>query len=761
MRSPVMGALETSTYRRLWRSSMRFRSRLAKSANVSGETDDLPPVADSNDGSCQEGGRVTLRQATTRMASTSQEVRAISRKGAFASAMKPVPPHRVVASLLFARVFDERPELLRSIQEAAPTIIIDISDRQMLDQLESTWQDILVSGRVRLLDASQAERSEAKPDLAIMIVKEPPKTQILEKHEQIALNALCLARPLIAMSPMAQGHLPDILIRAATTRIDFPKLDTATIVKVIRIVTGKVCREPIDAKIVERTTLADLVIAVRFDRTPAQCVAELRRLNAAKESMRAARDLTLADLHGLGEAHAWAEAAISDIKAWKDGRIPWSQVPSGIALSGPPGCGKTTFAAVFCREAGLHMVGATLAKWQSSGEAHLGHLLRAMRQDFEEARANTPSCVFIDEIDSFPARAGITHDWRDYVVEVVNALLAEIDGIKGRDGVIVIGASNEISRCEPALLRAGRLEKIVAIGLPSSAELELMFRVRLQADLVQEDLTAIVELTAGMVGADVERVVKDARRFARQAGERAMTLNDLRNAIVRPEDRPIEQRWRHCIHEAAHLLVDVILFGPYGVLATMSRIGQSGGRSVRTIDAARFFGTPDDYRRRLQVILAGRAGEELLLGSVSHGAGGEPGLGSDLEEATKLASAMVTRLGLAGAGYLTYFGRSQNARDDLAFSEIREAVGRELTDAAMAASVLVRAHRSALEAVAHLLLSRGRASGTDVTEVLRGRGSDRKAWRVDPLKAHGSADSEQSWSAKDLPAAPTMERSDG
>ncbi|MBC9879930.1 AAA family ATPase [Bradyrhizobium sp. INPA01-394B] len=668
-------------------------------------------------------------------------------------ARKPVPPHRIAASLLFARTFDERPQLLRGIRGGAPIIIIDIGDRIMLDEVALAWQRILFGDDDKLDGISIVDRNDSTPEIHFMIVKEPPKPQVRASNGDITLEELSMARPIIAISPAAKSHLPDVLIRAATERINFPTLDLATIAQIIRIVTGKTIRQPIDANIVERTTLADLVVAVRYDRTPAECVAELRRLSMAKENLKASRELALVDLHGIEEARTWAEAAISDIKAWRDGRIPWSQVPSGIALSGPPGCGKTTFAAVFCREAGLHMVAATLAKWQSSGEAHLGHLLRAMRQDFEEARANVPSCVFIDEIDSFPSRSGVTHSHRDYVVEVVNALLAEVDGIKGRDGVVVIGASNEITRCEPALLRAGRLEKIVTIGLPSAVELELMFRVRLKSDLAQEDLATIVELTTGMVGADVERIVKDARRFARQADDRAMTLSDLRNAIVRPEVRPTEQRWRHCVHEAAHLLVDVILFGPDGVLATMASIGRAGGRSVRTIDPGRFFGTPDDYRRRLQVILAGRAGEECLLGSVSHGAGGEPGLGSDLEEATQLASAMVTRLGLAGTGYLTYFGRSQNVRDELAFAEIREAIGRELSDAAMAAEILVRAHRRALEAVARLLLSSGRASGADVAEVLRGRGSDRTARRVDPLRAHGLAGSERSWSAKDSPTA--------
>jgi len=457
------------------------------------------------------------------------------------------------------------------------------------------------------------------------------------------------------------------------------------------------------------------VVAVRFDRTPSGCIADLRRLAAATETKKDARDLMLSDLHGLGEARAWAEAAISDIRAWKEGRIPWSEVSPGIALNGPPGSGKTTFASVFCREAGLHMVSATLAKWQSSGEAHLGHLLRAMRQDFEETRANAPSCVFIDEIDSFPDRDGITHAWRDYVVEVVNALLAEIDGIKGREGVVVIGASNAIGRCDPALLRLGRLEKIVTIGLPEAAELERMFRVRLKGELEHEDLSSIVELAMGMVGADVERAVKDARRAARQDGGRTLTLGDLRKALAEEDARPFEQRWRDCVHEAAHLVADVIHFGPDGVFATTARVGSRSGMSVRT-NTEQFAGTPDAYRRRLQVILAGRAGEELLLGDVSHGAGGASG--SDLEKATSLAAAMVGSLGLVGPHRLTYFGPGRDARELLVFEEVREAVAGELANAAAAVRILLAANRSAVEEAARRLLDLSRIDGAEVARLL-------------------------------------------
>ncbi|WP_271599411.1 AAA family ATPase [Bradyrhizobium sp. CCBAU 45384] len=619
--------------------------------------------------------------------------------------------------MLFARLFDQRPELLRAIYEAAPVVLIDIADRQMLDQVTVVWKGILFSEDARLMDTSELKHVCTKIDAASMIVKETPKPSLKERYEYEAIDALCAECPVVAMSPLAESHLPAILRQAATVRIVFPRLDAATIARVIRLLTGESVRDTISEKIASQTTLADLVIAVRFDRTPAQCIAELQRLSDAKQNLKAARDLALSDLHGLGEARVWAEATISDIKAWKEGHISWSAaLSSGVALNGPPGCGKTTFAAVFCREAGLHMVSASLAKWQGSGEGHLGHLLRAMRQDFEEARANIPACVFIDEIDSIADRARIDHAWRDYVVEVVNAVLAEIDGIKGREGVLVIGATNAISRCEPALLRSGRLEKIVNIGLPDSAELERMFRVRLRGDLQQEDLTAIVELATGMVGADVERVVKDARRTARNDGGRPLALRDLRGALVTSDDRPLELRWRNCVHEAGHLVADVIHFGPDNVFANTARVGSRGGRSVRTTAPA-CAGTLEVYRRRLQVILAGRAAEELLLGAGSHGAGGARE--SDLDHATSLAAAMVGSLGVIGADHITYFGARDDTRTLLSFAEVRVRVARELADAAAAARSLLEANRAVVEVVAQRLMDRGRVAGSEVSEVLR------------------------------------------
>jgi ATP-dependent Zn protease len=401
-------------------------------------------------------------------------------------------------------------------------------------------------------------------------------------------------------------------------------------------------------------------------------------------------------------------------------------VDSGVALTGPPGTGKSTFAKVFAAQAGdLPLISGTLAKWQSSGEAHLGHLLRAMRQDFDAARAQAPSVLFIDEIDSFPDRAGVQHAHRDYVVEVVNALLEQIDGIAGREGVIVIGASNDLRRCDPALLRAGRLNRIVKIGLPDPGELEKMLRVRLGGDLRDEALRDISELAIGMTGADIEKIVKDAKRVARHAN-RKVTIADLRNALVEEDDRPIALKFRSCVHEASHIVVDVIHNGPEDVFATVAVVGGHAGTSVRTKLAPRA-GTYEEYRKMLEIILAGRVGEETILGSAAHGSGGESG--SDLERATTVAAAMAGSVGLAGPMPLVYLGAAKDAREFLSDDAIREAVNTELEKAAASCRELLEHNRGAVEQVARRLSQSSRIDGAEVARILNEPASER-AWKA-------------------------------
>lgn len=737
--SATMGLLELETYRKWWRSSLRFRRH---DAEVAAEREHKRFI-DEADAETRAAVETTMRgggkwpDSQAKPASRSFRARGLildddgdrdelSLRLRFGTDGYPIGGGAVAASLLFARVIDGRPGLLDAVRNSgAPVIVIDVADGAVLERLSTTWRGVLFDGNARLMDLARdgvTRRDEL--DACYLVVKEPPKRTTKASVDATALSMLAFALPMIAISPLGRTHLPEAINSAATDFAELPPLDAGTIARTIRIVTGKVCREPIATETFSRATLTDLEIAVRFDRTPQQCLSELRRLCAAKDSKKKSRDLTLAQLHGLGEARRWAEGAIADIESWKRGEIPWDSVSSAVALNGPPGCGKTTFASVFAKEAGLNFVSATLAQWQSSGDAHLGHLLRAMRRDFETARSQAPSCLFIDEIDSFPDRAGVTHSHRDYVVEVVNALLAEIDGTAGLEGVVLIGASNDIGRCDPALLRAGRLDRVVHITRPDLAELEKMFRVRLGADLHEADLVPIAELAAGMTGADVELAVKEARRLARQDGGRPLVLSDLRKALLEDDDRPEELQWRSCIHEAAHILVDVIHFGPRNVFARTAKMAGRFGMSVRgNLDSAD--GTPPEYRKRLEVILAGRTAEELIFGAASHGSGGVAG--SDLDIATGLACAMVGSLGLAGPTPLIYLGPARDAGAFLAFAEVRAAVDRELSEAGRSCARLLKEHRGVLEGAARRLATDGRIDGAGICELLAEQGRKPRA----------------------------------
>lgn len=364
---------------------------------------------------------------------------------------------------------------------------------------------------------------------------------------------------------------------------------------------------------------------------------------------------------------------------------------------------------------------ATLAGWQSSGEGHLGHLLRAMRLDMDKARELARShssgvcVVFIDECDSFPNRGKLTHSHADYQIEVVNGLLEMIDGLASKEGLIFIGACNDITRCDPALVRSGRLHPVIQINLPKLGDLEKMFRVRLGPDLVDDDLAGICELTLGGAGADVERIVADARRAARHDGGRPLEYKDLRDAIGKSDDRPEPLRRRVAVHEAGHIIIDVLFNGAAGIHASISPSRGVGGRVVRT-ELQKAAGTYEDYSRRIQVLLAGRTAEIIVCGNCGHGSGGVAG--SDMEIAGSMAAAMAGSVGLAGSRPLLFLAAHENTPELLSYPEVRLAANEELTKAADACRVLLQRHRGALEAVAEVLLVDGRIDGHAVAKLM-------------------------------------------
>jgi ATP-dependent Zn protease len=389
-------------------------------------------------------------------------------------------------------------------------------------------------------------------------------------------------------------------------------------------------------------------------------------------------------------------------------------MPSTPASSSTaPGTGKTTFAKIFAAATGLPLVTATLAKWQGSGEAHLGHLLRAMRKDFDEARSKSPTIVFVDELDSFPNRSALTHNYKDYVIEVVNAFIEQLDGLQGRQGLIFIGATNDVRRCDPAIVRARRLNRIIEVRLPAPADIETMMRVRLLGDRRRG---------AGRTLAPSDRIVRRGHRTHRQgrtprrpSGAAAAGGDGPAAILGRNDDLSPDEVERAAVHEAGHIIVSVVHDGPEDIHAVAAASRRSSG-FVAAKNRRTSAGTLEEYRRTLEGLLAGRAAEEIELGAAGNGAGGSQG--SDLALATRIAAALVGSFGHAGPHPLLFMADHYETDATMGHADLRAAAHLELAAAFEETERILTANRAALTEVAGRLRARGRIDGHEVERII-------------------------------------------
>ena len=412
-----MGPLEWRVYKREWRTAFRFR-RYAAHIDAERRYALIPYEAGHGSASRVIGGFEALRRIADNLDYDMEEdveelpiPRRTRDRG-----LRPVAAADIAAALIFARLFDERPQVLDMLRASAPVIIIDVGEPEMFERLKIVWRDTLLTASARVMNLGNHHGGRDSHDIIFMSAEEPAKGKQAVGRERESLWALQLGLPFIAMTPLAQTHLPETILKAAQVRLEIPRLDPATIARTIRLATGRRCRDVLDGAVAQKLSLADLTVAIRFDRTPAQCMGGLRRLAEAQTKKKTGREIGLGELHGMKEAVAWAHSAIRDLGAWRRGEIPWSSCEHAACLVGPPGTGKTLFASAFARAAGVEMVACSLAAWQGADDGHLGHLLRAMKKDFDKARVQAPCVLFIDEIDSFADRSKVRHAHADYVV---------------------------------------------------------------------------------------------------------------------------------------------------------------------------------------------------------------------------------------------------------------------------------------------------------------------------------------------------------
>ncbi|MBR1560294.1 MAG: AAA family ATPase, partial [Clostridia bacterium] len=326
-----------------------------------------------------------------------------------------------------------------------------------------------------------------------------------------------------------------------------------------------------------------------------------------------------------------------------------ARMPRGVLLYGPPGTGKTLLARALAGEAGVPFFALSGSDFV---EKYVGVGASRVRELFRKARKAGRCVIFIDEIDAMgKKRDDASSDERD---QTLNALLSEMSGFHTRDGVVVIAATNRMEMLDPALLRPGRFDRQIEVGLPGRDErlsiLKLHGRDKPMEDGV--DWEGVAALTVGFSGASLENLLNEAAILAARRDAGVIHMEDVKRAFrktVAGEDRPnlanVRERASIAIHEAGHALISRLLL-PENRLARVSILpaGHGAAGYNLTIPAERVMLTRTAIEGQIRVLLAGRAAEQVVYGEAALTAGAS----SDIARATELASAMVLELGLAG-----------------------------------------------------------------------------------------------------------------
>ncbi|ETX10767.1 hypothetical protein OCH239_21375, partial [Roseivivax halodurans JCM 10272] len=477
--------------------------------------------------------------------------------------------------------------------------------------------------------------------------------------------------------------------------------------------TGKIDRAPVAALLPGDDTLA------RMDRTG--LMAALRAPNAADAARELTRlstpeahsapGMTLEEIGGASPAHRAAADIVSDLAAWRRGEADWSELSHSLLISGEPGTGKSLLARGIAASAKVPLIESSCGDWQSAG--HLGDMLREMRRSFAEAIAQRPSVLFIDEIDAFGARQSADTHNSNYRRNVINQLLREIDRLVRAEGVILVGATNHPEALDPAILRPGRFDLHRTLGRPSRAQIRHML-VRALPDVGEADLAALARAYTGETPARIDADIRAAKAAARRAGSRVSAQALLETLPAGQAELQGRDR-RIAIHECGHAIAASLL----GVAPVHRLLLSSDGGTTHRPQALRE-GTMAEYEAELTIVLAGRAAERLVLGTISAGAGG--GADSDLAFATRLQLHVDREAGL-GINGGAWLGPADMTR--LAPEE-RDRLRVRLDQAERRARELLQPHRDRLERMAVHLLQHRELSETELAPWLSDLVPDRQ-----------------------------------
>jgi cell division protease FtsH len=453
-----------------------------------------------------------------------------------------------------------------------------------------------------------------------------------------------------------------------------------------------------------------------------------QRYDASDPSKR----VTFDDVAGIDEAEAELVEIVDFLKAPDKYTRLGGSAPKGVLLIGAPGTGKTLLARAVAGEAGVPFFSMSASEFV---EMIVGVGAARVRDLFRQARESAPAIIFIDEIDAIGrARGQISLGGHSEQEQTLQQILTEMDGFSGREGVIVLAATNAPDVLDRALLRPGRFDRRVVVNLPDKAGREAILKVHVRkVPLAPEvSLEELAQTTPGFSGADLKNLVNEAALLAARRGEAAVRQADFLDAlekIVLGPERPLllsaEDRERIAYHEGGHAILGLVMPGadPVQRVSIVPR-GQALGVTYQRAQTDRY-NYPEAYlRARIVGMLGGRAAEEVVYGTRTTGAE------NDIEQATQIARSMVTRWGMSDALGMVQLAPHENAflrgamgwgGGDKPFSEQTAArvdaeVQRIIHECHEDAKRLLRAHRAALDGLVAALLAKETLSEQDILQ---------------------------------------------
>jgi hypothetical protein len=617
-----------------------------------------------------------------------------------------IRPDLAAVAVLTARAIGAESGLTRILRRGAPVVSIATHTPDRVASVQKVIEACSLPTECSV--ASGGRFSKTARDGALIVARDgTEKNHKPDSGNDAIADALHARATIIGIAPEPRRQLPRDLTRSAEYHLVLPEIDQSALSLVIEAVTGKRSAHSLDPAAIRLLDVADLVLALRPDRSPDECLARLEELIERKSEFHSDGP-SLEELDGYGEAKDWGLELAADFADYKAGRISWDEVDNrGLLLSGPPGVGKTSYARALAKSARVPLVATSVADWNSA--SYLSGTLQAIKDVFARARKLSPSILFIDELDGISDRARLRGDYVEYWSQIVNLFLELLQGIEERPGVVVIGATNHPDAIDPAVKRAGRLDREIAIEKPDARTLAKIFRHHLGQQLPDADLMPAALAARGATGADVEAYVRRARGAARRA-RRPLRLDDLLAEIrSRREPPSAEDRRRLAVHEAGHAVVATLLGGMEVAGVT---IGDRDG--VTEIVPVHRSMSPERCHQVMIMLLAGRAAEELVFGSPSAGAGGVRG--SDLSRATDLAKDMELRFGFGDLGLVFL---PEGGHDTLEIMPgLLRSVRRRLDRAVSDATELLGKNRAALDEVADRLADSGYLSAAEVAELV-------------------------------------------